>query len=156
MIGLLLSILPLFIYSYFFFFLRKKKDDARFDIDYGLICYSCQEEVISFEEKLVNNNFSLDLNLKKDHKLCLSCQRDEKLNKLTSKKINKRAIKRFLLSDNINKYSNTLLILALSSIILGIFFNSIIIRNIGNLFNTAYALLFIMRFAIYINKKPSH
>jgi len=153
MIGLLLSILPLFIYSYFFFFLRKKKDDTRFDIDYGLKCYSCQEEVRSFEEKLVSSNYSLDL--KKEHKLCLSCQRDEKLNKLTSKRINKRAVKRFLLSDNINKYSNALLILALSSIILGIVFNSIIIRNIGNLFNTAYALLFIMRFAIYINKKPS-
>lgn len=153
MISLLLSLLPLFIYSYFLFFLKKKRNDFSFDIDYGLRCYSCQEEVTTFEEKISNSGYS---GMKKEHKLCLSCQRDEKLNKLTSKRINKRAVKRFLLSDNINVYSNILLILALSSIILGILTNSIIIRNIGNLFNTAYALIFIMRFNIYRNKKPSH
>lgn len=149
MISLLLSLLPLFIYSYFFFFLRREKDNFSFDINYGLRCYNCKEEIATLEENRL-------LDLKKNHKLCISCQRHEKLNRLTSRKINKITINTFLVSNNIDKYSNALLILAISLIVLGFFLDSTIIRSIGNIFNTAYALLFVMRFGVYRNKKPSH
>jgi hypothetical protein len=150
----LISFIPILILLYPFLY-RKKKKDLTFDIDYGIICYNCQEEIESLQSKIIN------MELRSEVKLCLACQREEKLLKITSNLPNfllKNSIKRFLISDISLKILYTLLILTLSitvfDLILKLSFNVKILNNIGPIFNILYTILFIMKFSVKTQKTP--
>jgi hypothetical protein len=154
MSSILISFIPILILLYPFLY-RKKKKDLTFDIDYGIICYNCQEEIESLQSKIIN------MELRSEVKLCLACQREEKLLKITSNLPNfllKNSIKRFLISDISLKILYTLLILTLSitvfDLILKLSFNVKILNNIGPIFNILYTILFIMKFSVKTQKTP--
>jgi hypothetical protein len=96
--------------------LRKKKTLITFDVQQGIKCYSCKQDIIPDIEQNQVNKFNQLSSIftrvsqnerSEDFKMCTSCSRDEKLQDLTSKffikKQNINNIKKSLYSKKLDK-----------------------------------------------------
>ena len=77
-----------FIFVIFSLCIRKRRKSISFEINHGVKCYSCKEDL---EENVIL------LKYKEDIKICKVCNREEKFN-IINNKLNINRIKRFLLS----------------------------------------------------------
>ena len=119
---ILLCLIPLSYMVYFFFRIKKKYNKSiSFDITHGLRCYCCKSDLMKFED-LMFNAAKNDGKFSPEIKICTSCNREEKLNYLDGKIINKNKFKRLLLSNKGNKIQYLLLIIMFIFLILDIVF----------------------------------
>ena len=154
MIILIVSLLPLFVYLYYFLFLRKKQK-MNFEIDYGINCFNCKDEID--KDDVSKNRWIQYTGVTKRSRLCVSCKRDEKITKLSGG-LSKITLNRIVISDRFTKFQLFFAISAFLLIAMGLFikleYNYFLL--FGNSFNFISSLMFIGRSMAYINKKPSH
>ena len=88
----LLSFLVMIVISVLTYILHKKKTLITFDVQQGIKCYSCKQDIVPDTEDLekytqLSSIYTRISNDEKsqDFKMCMSCSRDEKLRDLTSK-----------------------------------------------------------------------
>ena len=88
----LLSFLVMIVISVLTYILHKKKTLITFDVQQGIKCYSCKQDIVPDKEDLekytqLSSIYTRISNDEKsqDFKMCMSCSRDEKLRDLTSK-----------------------------------------------------------------------
>lgn len=155
----LLSFSVMIVISYLTYRLHKKKTLITFDVQQGIKCYSCKQDIILEDgpDKLnqLSNIFTrVSQNEKsQDFKMCTSCSRDEKLQDLTSKFFIKKNhinnLKKILYSK---KYERTFFLL-LFLLILGHVVD-FLIRNYFNL-RTPFGSLFTILYWILWYKKST-
>lgn len=170
----LLSFLIMIIVSVLTYRLHKKKILITFDVQQGIKCYSCKQDIIPDIEQNQLDKFNqlsgiytrVSQNEKsEDFKMCTSCSRDEKLQDLTSrffiKKQHINNIKRSLYSKKLDK------MFILFIFILFIFGHAIdfVIRYyfnlktpFGSLFTILYWIIWYKKGTLSYgeNKKPSN
>lgn len=170
----LMSLLVMISVLVLLFRLRKKKTLITFDVQQGIKCYSCKQDIIpdieqNQADKLVQLS-GIFTRLSKnessqDFKMCTSCSRDEKLQDITGrffiKKQHINNIKRSLYS---NVESNKMFILFIFIMIFGhvtdfiIRYYSDIKSPFGSLFTILYWILWYKKSTLSYgeNKKPSN
>jgi len=84
MIYTLLSLIP-FIFILYFFVISKDKENISFEVQKGLRCYCCKEEILTREEyynNLLKNAFisSAEISFVDNPTKCLSCKRNDNIN----------------------------------------------------------------------------
>ena len=149
MIKFILLLTP-FLLIIYHFFSKRKRLSISFEINHGIKCYSCKEDLEVNTTSIPNVE---------NIKMCKSCSRDEKLNSLHSK-INVNPIKRFLLSKISDKVQNIFLF---SSIIF-IFIDALLIYKydirwfwvFNSVSNLMFWLFFFSKYNITTIKKPSN
>ena len=137
-----------FLLIIYHFFSKRKRLSISYEINHGIKCYSCKEDL-----EVITPSVSENI------KICKACSRDEKLNSLHSK-INVNLIKRFLLSKISDKVQNIFLF---SSIIF-IFIDALLIYKydirwfwiFNSVSNLMFWLLFFSKYNITTIKKPSN
>jgi Fe2+ transport system protein B len=153
--------------------LHRKKKLITFDVQQGIKCYSCKQDIVPDIEQNQLDKFNQLSNIytrisqdekSQDFKMCMSCSRDEKLQDLTSKffikKQNINNIKRSLYSKKLDK----MFILFLFIMIFGhvidftIRYYSDLKTPFGSLFTILYWLLWYKKSTLSYgeNKKPSN
>ena len=154
MISILFTIIPFIFIVYYIFIVRKSKYVTS-DLKSGEICYSCKEKMeidqVELFENLINN--------KTNYRLCQSCKRDEKLDKIVNhsklSKINR--FKLYLISDSYNKLFKIsialLLIFCIVDITLKVVFDIKVFSYFYNTFLVCYWLLLIYRHKLISVKK---
>lgn len=154
MISILFTIIPFIFIVYYIFIVRKSKYVTS-DLKSGEICYSCKEKMeidqVELFENLINN--------KTNYRLCQSCKRDEKLDKIVNhsklSKINR--FKLYLISDSYNKIFKIsialLLIFCIVDITLKVVFDIKVFSYFYNTFLVCYWLLLIYRHKLISVKK---
>ena len=154
MISILFTIIPFIFIVYYIFIVRKSKYVTS-DLKSGEICYSCKEKMeidqVELFENLINN--------KTNYRLCQSCKRDEKLDKIVNhsklSKINR--FKLYLISDSYNKIFKIsialLLIFCIVDITLKVVFDIKVFSYFYNTFLVCYWLLLIYRHKLISTKK---
>lgn len=148
MIKFIFLIIP-FILIFLFFIFRKRRKSISFEINHGVKCYSCKEDL---EENVILVKY------KEDIKICKVCNREEKFN-IIHNKININRIKRFLLSKKSEKFQNITLMLSIVSI----FIDAILIYRynirwfwvFNCIFNLIFWSIFFLRYYVTSVKKPS-
>lgn len=123
LISTLYSIVP-FIFIVYYFLQMRKRESILSDINMGLKCYSCKSDIISYEDFIISNMkppvTNLD-DLKGEPSICLSCERDSKINLLfNNSKISK--FDKFLISEKYSTYQRILLSLIVAFVVIDIFF----------------------------------
>ena len=121
----LLSFLIMIVISILTFRLHKKRTLITFDVQQGIKCYSCKQDIVPDIEDLekytqLSSIYARISNDEKsqDFKMCMSCSRDEKLRDLTSKFfIKKHHINNLKKSLYSKKYERTFFALLLLLII---------------------------------------
>lgn len=148
MIKFIFLIIP-FILIFLFFIFRKRRKSISFEINHGVKCYSCKEDL---EENVILVKY------KEDIKICKVCNREEKFN-IINNKLNINRIKRFLLSKKSEKFQNITLMLSIVSIFIDA---TLIYRyNIrwfwvfNCIFNLIFWSIFFLRYHVTSIKKPS-
>ena len=138
-----------FIFVIFSLCIRKRRKSISFEINHGVKCYSCKEDL---EENVIL------LKYKEDIKICKVCNREEKFN-IINNKLNINRIKRFLLSKKSEKFQNITLMLSIVSIFIDA---TLIYRyNIrwfwvfNCIFNLIFWSIFFLRYHVTSIKKPS-
>ena len=154
MISILFTIIPFIFIVYYIFIVRKSKYVTS-DLKSGEICYSCKEkmeiEQVELFENLINN--------KTNYRLCQSCKRDEKLDKIVNhSKLSKlNRFKLYLISDSYSKLFKILLTLLLIFCIVDITLKTVFdTKGFSYLYNTflvCYWLLLIYRHKLISVKK---
>lgn len=141
LISLALTIIPL-IEIIYCFCLGNKLKSIRYDLQSGLRCYCCKKEIELSDIEKYDKWMGHDKGLK----LCKSCNRDVKINKLFNAKyiwIDK--IKRFLLSSNFEKI-NIFIILFMCIFLVG----SLVLEHVFkiywvfDLYNISFILYYVM------------
>jgi hypothetical protein len=161
------------IVSVLLFRLRKKKTLITFDVQQGIKCYSCKQDIIPDIEQNQLDKFNQLSGIytrvsqdekSQDFKMCTSCSRDEKLQDLTSKFFIKKHyinnLKRSLYSKKLDK----MFILFLFIMIFGHVIDFIIrhyfnLRTpFGSLFTIIYWIIWYKKSTLSYgeNKKPSN
>ncbi len=154
MISLLFSLLPFAFIVYYMAIISKSKY-VSYDLKSGEICYSCKEKMDIDRDELLENL----LNNKTNYRLCQSCKRDEKLDKIVnhSKLSRLNKFKLYLISDDYNKFAKILLgfliVFALSDVTLKVLFNIKEFSYFYNTFLVCYWLLLIYRHKLISTKK---
>jgi hypothetical protein len=151
MIKFIFLIIP-FILILLFFIFRKRRKSISFEINHGIKCYSCKEDL---EE---DNILNWDYGVKEVIKICKICNREEKFN-IIHNKLNINRIKRFLLSKNSEKIQYIILTLS----VLFIFIDAILIYKynirwfwvFSNITNLIFWSIFFLRYHVTTIKKPS-
>lgn len=164
----LLSFLVMIVISVLTYRLHKKKTLITFDVQQGIKCYSCKQDILPDEDgpdklnQLSNIYTRISQNEKsQDLKMCMSCSRDEKLRDLTSKFFIKKHhinnLKKVLYSK---KYEKTFFVLLLFGHVI-----DFLIRNyfnlrtsFGSLFTIIYWIIWYKKSTLSYgeNKKPSN
>ena len=156
----LLSFSVMIVISVLTYRLHKKKTLITFDVQQGIKCYSCKQDIVPDKDDLekytqLSSIYTrISQNEKsQDFKMCTSCIRDEKLQDLTSKffikKYHINNIKKTLYSK---KYERTFFLL-LFLLILGHVVD-FLIRNYFNL-RTPFGSLFTILYWILFYKKTT-
>ena len=157
MIKFIFLIIP-FILIFLFFIFRKRRKSISFEINHGVKCYSCKEDLE--EDNILNwtRTVSGEYGVKEVIKICKICNREEKFN-IIHNKININRIKRFLLSKKSEKIQNIILTLSIVSIFIDA---TLIYRyNIrwfwvfNCIFNLIFWSIFFLRYHVTSIKKPS-
>ena len=136
------------------YYLSKKKESITYDVKRGNICYSCKEDIYTYLDKEYNYGES-------DEKftLCKSCNRDEKLNDITS---NGLLSKVDMFKKYLYRYPNQLawtilslmLIFTISDVALNYYYD--VNPKLGSIFNTLYWTLMCYKTELnFRRKKPS-
>jgi hypothetical protein len=155
MIKFIFLIIP-FILIFLFFIFRKRRKSISFEINHGVKCYSCKEDLE--EDNILNWTRPVDYGVKEVIKICKICNREEKFN-IIHNKLNINRIKRFLLSKKSEKFQNITLMLSIMSIFIDA---TLIYRyNIrwfwifNSIFNLIFWSIFFLRYYVTSIKKPS-
>lgn len=155
MIKFIFLIIP-FILIFLFFIFRKRRKSISFEINHGVKCYSCKEDLE--EDNILNWTRPVDYDVREVIKICKICNREEKFN-IIHNKININRIKRFLLSKKSEKFQNITLMLSIVSIFIDA---TLIYRyNIrwfwvfSNITNLIFWSIFFLRYHVTSIKKPS-
>lgn len=153
--SLIFSLLP-FIFIVYYLSITSKSKYVSSDLKSGEICYSCKEKMDIDREELLENL----LNNKTNYRLCQSCKRDEKLDKIVnhSKLSRLNKFKLYLISDDYNKFAKILLgfllIFCITDITLKVVFNIKGFSYFYNTFLVVYWVLIIYRHKLISIKKP--
>ena len=154
MISLLFTLIP-FIFIIYYMTTLGKSNYVTSDLKSGEMCYCCKEKMevdqVELLENLINN--------KDNYRLCQSCKRDEKLDKIVNhsklSKINR--FKLYLISDSYNKIFKIsialLLIFCIVDITLKVVFDIKVFSYFYNTFLVCYWLLLIYRHKLISVKK---
>jgi hypothetical protein len=152
--SLIFSLIPFAFIAYYMFTVNKTKYVSS-DLKIGEICYSCREKIeISEKERFENI-----LNNKSNYRLCQSCKRDEKLDKIVnnSKLSRLNRFKLYLISDDYNKFAKILLgflvVFCITDITLKVAFGIKGFTYFYNTFLACYWLLLIYRHKLISTKK---
>jgi hypothetical protein len=133
--------IPLFEIMYYFY-LNTKLKSIRYDLQSGIKCYCCKKEIELSDEELYDKYMGRDKGLK----LCKSCNRNVKINKLFNVKyiwIDK--IKRFLLNDNFEKINVFIIMFFIIFFIIGIVLKIMFkVYWVFDLYNISFILYYIM------------
>ena len=156
----ILSFLIMIVISILTFRLHKKRTLITFDVQQGIKCYSCKQDIVPDTEDLekytqLSSIYTRISNDEKsqDFKMCMSCSRDEKLRDLTSKFfIKKHHINNLKKSLYSKKYERTFFALLLLLIIGHVI--DFIIRHYFNL-RTPFGSLFTIIYWIIWYKKST-
>jgi hypothetical protein len=153
--------------------LHRKKKLITFDVQQGIKCYSCKQDIVPDIEQNQLDKFNQLSNIytrisqdekSQDFKMCMSCSRDEKLQDLTSKLLIKKHrinnLKRTLYSKKYDK----IFILFLFVMIIGHVIDFIIRQYFnlktpfGSLFTIIYWIISYKKITLSYgeNKKPSN
>lgn len=123
------SLVPFFLIGYYFFQMRNRKN-IQSDITMGLKCYSCKEDIISYEDfilvKMNIPNMRVS-DLKGEPNICQSCERDNRIDILFGKKINR--LDKFLISDRYFIYQKYLLTAIITFVVLDLIFKFLLDIN---------------------------
>ena len=154
MTSFLFTLIPFIFIVYYIFIVRKSKYVTS-DLKSGEICYSCKEKMeidqVELFENLINN--------KTNYRLCQSCKRDEKLDKIVNhSKLSKlNRFKLYLISDSYNKLFKISITLLLIFCIVDITLKTVFdIKGFSYFYNTflvCYWLLLIYRHKLISVKK---
>jgi len=139
-----------FIFVIFFLCLRKRRKSIAYEINHGIKCYSCKEDL---EEEFV-----IVIKYRPAIKICKVCNREEKFN-IINNKLNFSKLKRLLLSEKSEKFQNIILMLSIVSI----FIDAILIYRynirwfwvFNCIFNLIFWSIFFLRYYVTSIKKPS-
>ena len=152
--SLIFSLIPFVFIIYYMFTVNKSKYVSS-DLKIGEICYSCREKIeISEKERFENI-----LNNKSNYRLCQSCKRDEKLDKIVnhSKLSRLNRFKLYLIGDDYNKFAKVLLvclvIFCIADVTLKVVFGIKGFTYFYNTFLVFYWLLLIYRHKLISTKK---
>lgn len=152
--SLIFSLIPFAFIAYYMFTVNKSKYVSS-DLKIGEICYSCREKIeISEKERFENI-----LNNKSNYRLCQSCKRDEKLDKIVnhSKLSRLNRFKLYLIGDDYNKFAKVLLvclvIFCIADVTLKVVFDIKGFTYFYNTFLVCYWLLLIYRHKLISTKK---
>jgi DNA-directed RNA polymerase subunit N (RpoN/RPB10) len=158
---ILSSIIPLLLILYYYF-LSKKRDSLEFEIRTGISCYSCGS-VIRDKDEYYEDLYKGIVNHKDDnYKQCVSCNRNDNINKLTSSL-------RYKISFNINKFVLSKKSLSLSRVLIFIMVLFIVIDILlvisgsnnrffilmSNFISFVFWLYMIKRHKMFTIKKPA-
>lgn len=116
MIYTLLSLIP-FIFIIYFFVLSKDKENISFEVQKGLRCYCCKEEILTREEYYYNllkkTTQNALVEFYDNPTKCLSCKRDDNINSVTGNLVSKlkTPLMLFLISNKVIRFNRTLLFL---------------------------------------------
>lgn len=116
------SLVPFFFIGYYFYQMRKR-ENIKSDITMGLKCYSCKEDIISYQDFILEkmNTPNVDVfDLKGEPRICQSCERDKRINLLFGGKINK--LDNFLISNNYLIYQKYLLTAIIGFVVIDLVF----------------------------------
>ena len=161
--NLLLSLSP-FLFLIYFIISMKKREGISYDIKKGYKCYSCKEDIESFDDrvqKLSNGQITSDeMTALEKLSLCKSCERDIKLNQLTSDGFIhniKHKIDEYLLTEKSNKMPLIFILTFIPLITLDMFFlrEYRLFFYIAHLFQITYWILFIRKHNLISIKKPN-
>lgn len=118
MIYTLLSLIP-FIFIIYFFVLSKNKENISFEVQKGLRCYCCKEEILTREEyyhnllkkTIITQNALVEFD--DNPTKCLSCKRDDNIISVTGNLVSKlkTPLMLFLISNKANRFNKILLFL---------------------------------------------
>jgi len=156
----ILSFLTMIVISVLTWRLHKKKTLITFDVQQGIKCYSCKQDIVpdidDLEKYTQLSNIYVRISQdekSQDFKMCMSCSRDEKLQDLTSKFFIKKHhinnLKRSLYSKRYDK----IFILFLFVMIIGHVID-FLIRNYFNL-RTPFGSLFTILYWVIWYKKST-
>jgi hypothetical protein len=152
--SLILSLLPFIFITYYMIMLRKTKY-VTMDLRNGEMCYCCKSKIEMDRNDILYNI----LNNKANYRICRSCRRDEKLDKIVnSSKLSKlNKFKLFLLSEEYDKIAKYLLfslvILVFFDVTLKLIFDIKWFNPIYNLYLVCYWILLIYRHKLISTKK---
>ena len=139
-----------FIFVIFFLCLRKRRRSIAYEINHGIKCYSCKEDL---EENVILVKY------KEDIKICKVCNREEKFN-IINNKLNFSKLKRLLLSEKSEKFQNIILMLSIVFIfidaILSYRYNIKWFWVFNCIFNLIFWSIFFLRYYVTSIKKPSN
>jgi len=144
-----------FIFLIYFFVLLSKTKYITGDLKFGKRCYSCKQDITTD----IVADFDVLLSGKDNFKLCESCKRDEKINKLFNGKISLlNKFKFYLISSNksITYFIFLIVILLIIDITLKLVFDIKWFTYIYNFFLLIYWIFTIYRHKLISIKKPSH
>lgn len=160
LLSTLYSLVPFLFIGYYFYQMRKR-ENIQSDINMGLKCYSCKEDIISYEDFILEKISGLsnpNLNdIKGEPRICQSCERDNRINLLFGKKINK--LDRFLISDKYLLYQKYLLGAIIGFVVIDLVFNFILdikyLSFLSPTVNCIFWYFMIKRMKITTIKKPA-
>lgn len=155
------SLVPFFLIGYYLFQMKKRKN-LQSDITMGLKCYSCKEDIMSYQDFILENiNTHQNINLSDlegNPKICQSCERDNRINILFGRKTNK--LNRFLISHKYLIYQKYLLIFMFFFIFIDISFRIFLDIKYFSFLSPTINLIFwyfmIKRMKITTIKKPAN
>ena len=167
----LLSFLVMIVISVLTYRLHKKRTLITFDVQQGIKCYSCKQDILPDEDgpdklnQLTNIFTRVSQNEKsQDFKMCMSCSRDEKLRDLTSKFFIKKHhinnLKKALYSKKYEKTFFALLLLMIVGhvidFVIRYYFN--LRTPFGSLFTIIYWIIWYKKSTLSYGekKKPSN
>ncbi len=158
----LLSFLVMIVISVLTYILHKKKTLITFDVQQGIKCYSCKQDIVPDIDQNQLDKFNQLSNIytrvsqnekSQDFKMCISCSRDEKLQDLTSKFfIKKQHINNLKKALYSKKYERTFFALLLLMIVGHVI--DFVIRYYFNL-RTPFGSLFTILYWIIWYKKST-
>lgn len=138
----------------------RKRENIQSDITMGLKCYSCKEDIISYQDFILEkmNTPNVDVSdLKGEPRICQSCERDKRINLLFGGKINK--LDNFLISDKYLIYQKYLLTAIIGFVVIDLIFQLFLgikyLSFLSPTFNCIFWYFMIKRMRITTIKKPA-
>lgn len=168
MIYTLLSLIP-FIFIIYFFVISKNKENISFEVQKGLRCYCCKEEILTREEyyhnllkkTIITQNALVEFD--DNPTKCLSCKRDDNINSVTGNLVSKlkTPLMLFLISNKVIRFNKILLFLMVFFIGIDIYMK-MTDDNTSRIFfilyvitNLVFWVLMVLQRNMFLMKKPA-
>jgi hypothetical protein len=160
--AILSSIVPLLLMLYYYF-LFKKRDSLEFEIRTGISCYSCGSVIRTKDEYYEDLYKGIVTHKDDNYKQCVSCNRNDNINKLTSSLRYKILlnINNFVLSKRSLSLSRVFIFLMVLFIVVDIILvisgsNNRFFILMSNFISFVFWLYMIHRTKMITNKKPAN